>query len=121
MSAQTISQENMTTNNDIANIYDCPAEDVLKLIAGKWKPQIFKMASLETLRFNSILRKLPGSNKQSISVALRELEDAGLLLKETVKQKPLHIEYSLTEKGRKLDDIFRQLSALSTRTKMCDS
>lgn len=109
----------MTTNNDIANIYDCPAEDVLKQMTGKWKPQIFKMASLERLRFNTILKKLPGSNKQSISVALRELEEAGLLLKETIKQKPLHIEYSLTEKGRKLDDIFRQLSLLSAQQQMC--
>jgi DNA-binding HxlR family transcriptional regulator len=64
------------------------------------------------LRFSNLLREIKGSNKQTLSVALRELEEVGLLEKVVVKQKPLHIEYFLTEKGKSLIDVFKQLEGL---------
>jgi DNA-binding HxlR family transcriptional regulator len=88
-------------------LYACPAEDVLRLISGKWKPQILHLASQGPIRFNGILRRIRGSNKQSLSVALHELEEGRVLDKNIVSQKPLHIEYSLTEKGLAVLAIFR--------------
>lgn len=79
---------------------ECPAEAMLKSLSGKWKPQILRLADEGTLRFNSIMKVLQGANKQSVSVALKELEEEGILSKTIVSQKPLHIEYSLTDKGR---------------------
>lgn len=87
----------------------CPAEGLLKLLSGKWKPQIFRIAVDGPIRFNSLLRQIEGSNKQSIAVALKELEEQGLLAKEVVKLKPLHIEYILSQKGQSLIPVFRQL------------
>ena len=107
-------QKEMTTpHHDLPNYMECPAEAVLKLISGKWKPQILYLASKGTLRFNSLLRQLPGSNKQSVSAALRELEDAEVLLKKVVHQKPLHIEYTITEKGQSMLAIFRLASSFA--------
>lgn len=91
----------------------CPAEGLLKLLSGKWKPQIFKLALEGSVRFSSLLRDIEGSNKQSIAVALKELEEEGLLEKITVKLRPLHIEYHLSEKGKSLIPVFRQLEMLS--------
>jgi DNA-binding HxlR family transcriptional regulator len=91
----------------------CPAEGLLKMLSGKWKPQIFRIALDGPIRFSSLLRQIEGSNKQSIAVALRELEEQGLLDKNVVQLKPLHIEYSLSEKGRSLIPVFRQLENLS--------
>ncbi|MEA5429158.1 MULTISPECIES: winged helix-turn-helix transcriptional regulator [Arcicella] len=91
----------------------CPAEHLLKTLSGKWKPQIFRIALEGPIRFNLLLRQIEGSNKQSISVALRELEEQELLEKVIIKQKPLHIEYNLSEKGKSLIPIFRQLEFLS--------
>lgn len=82
------------------------------MLSGKWKPQIFRLASDGPIRFNSLLRQIEGSNKQSIAVALKELEEQGLLKKTVVKLKPLHIEYHLSEKGRSLIAVFRQLENL---------
>jgi DNA-binding HxlR family transcriptional regulator len=90
----------------------CPAETLLKLLSGKWKPQIFKLAVEGPLRFNSLLRQLEGSNKQSVSVALKELEEQGLLDKTIIKLKPLHIEYNLSEKGKTMIPVFQQLENL---------
>ena len=90
----------------------CPAEGLLKMLSGKWKPQIFRIALDGPVRFSSLLRRIESSNKQSIAVALRELEEQGLLEKKTVNLKPLHIEYNLSEKGKSLIPVFRQLEKL---------
>ena len=94
------------------NELGCPAETLLKMLSGKWKPQIFRLAAEGPVRFNSLLRQMEGSNKQSVAVALKELEEQGLLTKKVVKEKPLHVEYTLSEKGRSLVVVFRQLESL---------
>jgi DNA-binding HxlR family transcriptional regulator len=99
----------MTTENNLQNNSGCPAEALLKQLSGKWKPQIFLLAVSAPVRFNSLLRELAGASKQSVAVALRELEENGLLDKHTIKQKPLHIEYTLSEKGLALVPVFKQL------------
>ena len=100
-------QKELTTlEKSNSDSIECPAEGVLRQISGKWKPQILKLASKSEIRFNSLLKKLPGSSKQSLSVALRELEEANLLQKIVISQKPLHIEYHLTERGKAMMPIF---------------
>jgi len=95
----------MTTQNEEI----CPAEALLKMLSGKWKLQIFRLAVQEPVRFSVLLKRLEGSNRQSISLALKDLEEQGLLHRITVRQKPLHIEYQMTEKGSAMIPIFREL------------
>lgn len=102
----------MTTKKEIIENETCPAQGLLKLLSGKWKPEIFRLAAEAPLRFSSLLRQIEGSNKQTLSVALRELEEVSLLEKIVIKQKPLHIEYNLTEKGKSLIPILKQLESL---------
>ncbi|GAB3254260.1 hypothetical protein GCM10027347_14590 [Larkinella harenae] len=92
---------------------NCPAEGLLKQLSGKWKPQIFRLAVDGPLRFNALLRQLEGANKQSIAVALKELEEQELITKTVVRLKPLHIEYTLSGKGKALIPVFRQIEYLS--------
>ncbi len=99
----------MTTPFDSFQAEDCPAEKLLKILSGKWKPQIFRLASEGPLRFNALLRRLPGSSKQSLTVALREMEEAGLLDRAVVRQKPLHVEYTLSARGASLIGVFQTL------------
>lgn len=107
-----ISQKIMTTKKGISENETCPAQGLLKLLSGKWKPEIFRLAVEAPLRFSSLLRQIEGSNKQTLSVALRELEEVGLLEKVIIQKKPLHIEYNLTEKGRSLIPVFQQLESI---------
>ncbi|WP_114791168.1 helix-turn-helix domain-containing protein [Niabella yanshanensis] len=90
----------------------CPAQALLKMLSGKWKPEIFRLAMDRPLRFSSLLRDIPGSNKQSLAVALKDLEGMGILEKTTIKTKPLHIEYCLTERGRFFVPVLQQLEHL---------
>jgi DNA-binding HxlR family transcriptional regulator len=102
MTTKKIQEENET----------CPAQALLKMLSGKWKPEIFRLAFDNPLRFSSLLRQIPGANKQSLAVALKELEEVGLLEKVVIREKPLHIEYNLTETGRSLLPVFQQLESL---------
>ncbi len=99
-----------TTNNN------CLAEETLKLIAGKWKPMILRLATGGPLRFNTLLKQLPGSNKESVSRALKDFEEAGVLVKKIIRLKPLHIEYSLSEKGSAIIPILKTMEGLSEDT-----
>jgi DNA-binding HxlR family transcriptional regulator len=102
----------MTTQTTAVSMEECPTAQSLKLLSGKWKPQIFLLCMIGPVRFNSLLRQLPSANRQSLAVALRELEQSALLEKITVKKKPLHIEYHLTDKGRSMVEIFKNIDQL---------
>lgn len=103
----------MTTKNTADTNETCPAQGLLKLLSGKWKPEIFRLAVEGPVRFSGLLKQIEGSNKQTLSVALKELEETGLLDKTVIQQKPLHIEYNLSEKGKALVPVFKQLEGLS--------
>lgn len=102
----------MTTKRSEENSETCPIQGLLKLLSGKWKPEIFRLAVISPLRFNSLLRQLEGSNKQSVATALKELEESGLLEKVVIREKPLHIEYTLTGKGKLLIPVLEQMEGL---------
>ena len=52
---------------------------------------------------------LPESNKQALTNALRELESDGLLVRSVVRQKPLHVEYMLTDQARTIIGLLRAM------------
>jgi len=104
-----ISQEKLTTSEQGP---DCPAERLLRSVSGKWKPNILVLATQGPVRFSELLRALPGSNKQSITAALRELESDGLLLRVVIRPKPLHVEYTLTALGEQMVPLLKGMEHL---------
>lgn len=101
----------MTNKKEIINNETCPEQALLKSLSGKWKPEIFRLAVDSPLRFSSLLRQIEGANKQTLSVALKDLEEVGLLQKLVIKEKPLLIEYYLTENAKDLIPVFQQLES----------
>ena len=59
------------------------------------------------------MKQIPGASKQAISVALKELEEYSLLTKTIVKLKPLHIQYEISETGKAIIPLLKQLEGLS--------
>lgn len=91
----------------------CPTQDVLKLLTSKWTLQVlFILHVAGKSRFSEFQRRIYGSNKQTLSVALKELTENGYILKNTIRLKPLHIEYCLTEKGKKLIPLLKEFETL---------
>lgn len=99
----------MTTQKNTSQNANSPIQSLLKQLSGKWKMEIFRLAVDDTIRFSSLLSQIPQSNKQSLSVALKELVEDGLLTRSVISEKPLHIEYQLSEKGKTLVPLLKQL------------
>lgn len=113
---ESISQKNMTTTHQIEQPQNCPTEDVMRLLSGKFTLHIlFRVAVDGNVRFSDFLRKIRGANKQSLSIALRDLVEEDYLVKTTITLKPLHIEYSLSEKGKNLVPLLKQFEAFQVK------
>ena len=50
-------------------------------------------------RFNQLKSLLPGISSKTLSINLKEMEDADMIARKVLCEKPLRVEYSQTEKG----------------------
>jgi len=80
--------------------YQCPVEATLNVIGGKWKPIILWQLKTEKLRFSGLQQNMQGISPKMLTKQLRELEDAGLILRKVYPEIPPRVEYSLTEFGK---------------------
>jgi DNA-binding HxlR family transcriptional regulator len=87
----------------------CPVEATLDLIGGKWKGVMLYHLSPGTLRFNELRRRLSGVTQRMLTKQLRELEEAGLIVRKVYAQVPPKVEYSLSKKGETLQPVIRAL------------
>jgi DNA-binding HxlR family transcriptional regulator len=86
-----------------------PVEVTLSIIGGKWKPLIVFYLLGGTKRFSELRRLLPQATQQTLTMQLRELEQAGILHRHVYPQVPPKVEYSLTELGRSIEPVLRQM------------
>jgi DNA-binding HxlR family transcriptional regulator len=109
---ESISQKVMTTHaNDVT--ISCPKDYLLKALHGKWKTCVFRYAVQGPVRFGQMLKLLPDATRQGMTNALRELEESGILVRKIISEKPLHVEYSLSELGVEFIPIFKAIDALN--------
>ncbi|WP_339933616.1 helix-turn-helix domain-containing protein [uncultured Brevundimonas sp.] len=112
-----------TTNLDTTGTrferYDCsdgcPVEAALEQISGKWKGLILYHLLDGTLRFNELARRLGGVTQRSLTKQLRELETDGIVHREVFAVVPPRVEYSLTDKGRRLRTVMEALRDWGTQ------
>ncbi|KST66458.1 winged helix-turn-helix transcriptional regulator [Mastigocoleus testarum] len=95
--------------------YGCPLQLALDTISGKWKGIIiWFLLENEALRFGEIKRKVNENSVKSISEkmliqSLKELEQAEIISREVYNVVPPKVEYSLTERGKKLKNVIAEL------------
>lgn len=86
--------------------HPCPIEKTIQTIGGKWTFLILRCMFEGESRFNQLQRSLDGISPHTLSLRLRELEQAGIITRHVFPEIPLHVEYDLTEKGEDLRPIF---------------
>lgn len=87
----------------------CPVETALDVLSGKWKILILWYLKNKTLRFNQLQKMLPKVTQKMLIQKLRELEKDGIVHREVYAVVPPKVEYSLTEYGKSLNPILKQL------------
>lgn len=86
--------------------YYCPVELTLKIIGGKWRGLIIWSLRKESKRYSEIKRCLNPVNDKSLSQCLKILVEQEIVVRKSYNQIPPKVEYSLTEKGKELLNVF---------------
>lgn len=86
----------MINKNDLP---PCPVETALMLIGDKWKVLIIRDLRGGTKRFGELKKSLSGISQKVLTANLRDMEENGLLTRETFPEVPPRVEYTLTELG----------------------
>ena len=85
----------------LVNVHDlvgrCPFATSQKLLAGKWSLLIMHELSEGPVRFRELERRLHPITQATLTRALRQMEDDGLVHREVYGTIPPKVEYSLTE------------------------
>ena len=84
----------------------CPVETCVSLIGSKWKLLIMRDLLLNgSMRFKALQRSIGGVSQKVLTTNLRNMEDAGLIVRRVYAEVPPRVEYSLTELGQSLRPI----------------
>lgn len=93
----------------------CPLDRVLKFLAPQWTAHIvWTLGEHGSRRFGELQRLLPSAiSARVLSVRLKQFEDLGLVSREDTRSYPLKVTYSLTESGRALHGMLKEIERLS--------
>ena len=83
----------------------CPYATAQTLISGRWAVLILLYLEEGPIRFNELLRRMPKMTHATLSVQLKTLEEFGLIRRVQYEAIPPHVEYSLTEIGKKFHPV----------------
>ena len=89
---------------------DCPMHRSMAIMGTKWKPIIVYGIGNKTTRFGQLKAAIGTISKKVLSNSLKELEEDGVVVREQYDELVPRVEYSLTEKGKKLIPIMIQLA-----------
>lgn len=95
----------------------CPVHDTISIIQGKWTLMILRDLMVGTRRFGELRQSLAGVSPKTLSVRLKELEEAGVLTRTIYAEVPPRVEYALTEKGRELEGLIATMGTWGTKWK----
>jgi DNA-binding HxlR family transcriptional regulator len=89
----------------------CPHyQRAMEIIARPWTPQIVRAMLAGTTRFSAFTAAIPGLSDRLLSERLKALEAEDVVVRSVVGDRPVRIEYGLTEKGRALGAAVEALS-----------
>lgn len=98
----------MVVNKDLPQ---CPVATTVGIIGNKWKLLILRNLLTGPQRFTDLLNGIENISKKVLTENLRALEDDGIINRKVYPDEiPVKVEYSLSEIGETLRDIFDVLT-----------
>jgi DNA-binding HxlR family transcriptional regulator len=91
----------------------CPKfEKAISLLSQRWSALVIYQLLSGSQRFSEIQSAI-GISGKVLSDRLKDLERQGVVKREVIPETPVIIEYSLTEKGRSLEPVLREIESWS--------
>lgn len=93
--------------------YNCSLQLTFDLLGGKWKLRILWHIMYGDNRFSLLKKGIPEITEKMLTTQLHDLEVSNLITRTVITEKPLNVEYALSEKYADLSNIIDQLCAFS--------
>ena len=91
-----------------------PVRDALDILSGKWKLPIIISLSFGNKRFSEMSKEISNITDKMLSKELRDLEQNQLVKRTVYDSIPVVVEYSMTDYGRSLHKVIRELHEWGT-------
>lgn len=89
----------------------CPITSTATLIGKKWHTVVLhRLFANGPLGFNALQEEVGGISSKVLSDVLDDLEEKKLIDREIVNEKPVRVEYSLTELGDSLEPVIEAMA-----------
>jgi DNA-binding HxlR family transcriptional regulator len=82
---------------------------IMQVLGGKWKLFILTTLYFGKKRFKELEREIKGISPKMLIKELKDLEQAGIVSRQTFNTVPITVEYSLTKEGLTLKPIIEQM------------
>jgi DNA-binding HxlR family transcriptional regulator len=94
----------------------CPIQTSLGFLGKKWAILILREMVMRNVdRFSELLRSIDGLTPRILSVRLKELEEEGVIMKNSDEKHPSIVRWKLTEKGWDALPILMSLFAFGSK------
>jgi len=88
----------------------CPQfQAAVDLLGKRWTPLIVQVLLKRPHRYSELVSELEVVTEGMLSQRLKELEQAGVLVRRVIDEQPVRVEYHLTGKGRALSRVINGL------------
>ncbi|MDV2686525.1 helix-turn-helix domain-containing protein [Alkalihalophilus lindianensis] len=88
----------------------CPKyEHAAELLGKKWTGLIIRVLLDGPKRFKEIKFQIPDMSDRILTERMKELEDLEVIVRNVYPEKPVRIEYELTEKGLALEPVISSI------------
>ncbi|QFU84732.1 winged helix-turn-helix transcriptional regulator [Natronorubrum aibiense] len=89
----------------------CPVTATATLIGKKWHTVVLhRLLDNGPLGFNALKEEVGGISSKVLSDVLEDLEQKQLINREIVNEKPVRVEYSLTDLGKSLESVILEMA-----------
>ncbi len=119
-------QEARRMHQECENLCLCPLKGIIDVISKKWALLIINsLGNRGRARFKHLMEALSGISPKTLSDTLKDLEEEGLINRESFSEIPPRVEYTLTQDGITLREaiipLLKWTAARGTRTSECSS
>ncbi len=87
----------------------------MEIVGNKWTALILRDLFSGPKRFGELEKSVGSINPRTLSQRLDDLENHGIVTRQSFAEVPPRIEYRLTDKGKDLLPILRQMAAWGTK------
>lgn len=96
-------------SQEFKNISHIGIQKAMTIMGGKWRAIILYHLMDGEKRFNELRSRIPLITQRMLTLALKDLIDAGVVDRNELEDKKKHVEYRLTELGKSMEDIIEMI------------